>query len=150
MTAILFRDEGFNWLSAFCFMHSAPSHYQNHTNLLTCNEPIQWKPKRLAQMLVGYILSSVCLISSLCYIFYFRCSNMWGCMCKTGHSSLGDREDTFVTHPVIIIKSKVSNFPNVVICAPLLCASGGCTIICCLFHIYPTKSWVVCLYQCTV
>ena len=54
---------------------------------------------------------------------------------KPTHVSLGDREDIFLTHLIIIIKSAVSTFPIVVIFYLWLSASDGCTIICCRFHI---------------
>ena len=50
---------------------------------------------------------------TLGYLLYFL-YNMWDCIFYTCHSSLGDREDIFVTHLIIIIKSEVSTFPIVV------------------------------------
>ena len=41
-------------------------------------------------------------------------TNIWDCICSTGHSNLGDWNDVFVTHLIIIIKSEVSIFPIVV------------------------------------
>ena len=62
------------------------------------------------------------------------------------HSSLGDWEDIFITHLIIIIKLEVSTSPIVVrfFCG-CVSAWSCCTIICCRFYINPRKSWVVLL-----
>ena len=39
----------------------------------------------------------------------------WVAFVELAHSSLGDRKDIFITHLNLIIKSKVSTFPIVVI-----------------------------------
>ena len=60
------------------------------------------------------------------------------------HSSLDDREDIFVTHLIVIIKSEVSTFPMViVICSRCcVCVWGSCGI-CHLLYIDPGKVGVL-------
>ena len=68
---------------------------------------MRWAQK----MLVGYIMSIVCLrwISYFGYLFA-----IYGVACvELAHSSLGDWKDIFITHLIIIIKSEVSTFPIV-------------------------------------
>ena len=67
-------------------------------------------------MLVGYILSRVCLkvVSSLECISYFFTISGFVCV-KLAYASLGGREDIPIIHLVIIIKSEVSTFPIVFI-----------------------------------
>ena len=48
------------------------------------------------------------------HIFFpYFLHNMWGCVCQTDQSRLGDREDIFITHIIVIIKSQVWTFPIV-------------------------------------
>ena len=67
----------------------------------------------------------------------------------TSSWSLGDREDIFITHLFIIIKSEVSTFPIVVI-FPCFCAGCGYSITCCRFHIHPGKTRFCNFYYCAV
>ena len=55
---------------------------------------------------------------------------MYGVVCiQLSHSSLEDREDTFVTHLIVISKLEVSNFPIIFIFFSWLYVGGGCSII---------------------
>ena len=74
-------------------------------------------------------------------IFFAIC----GVVCvKLSRSSVGDWEDIFVTHLIIIIKSEVS-ISLIVVIFPLLCACGGCR-----FRIQPGKAGFRFLYYCAV
>ena len=72
------------------------------------------------------------VVSALDYLPYFH-RNMSGCKSYTNPSSLGDREDIFIIH-LIIIKSDVSTFTIIVIFFSWLCPSSGCSISLRLYH----------------
>ena len=67
-------------------------------------------------MLVGYILSIVCIkCSQFSRLPTLLSSQYVAVVCvELVHSSLADREDIFITYLIIIIKSGVSIFPIVV------------------------------------
>ena len=89
-------------------------------------------------MLVGYILSRVCLrCSSIGYLPYFLC-NVWGCMCKTGPFKL--RWSRGYVYNSSYCHQQIRSI-NLFYCHIF----RGCAIVCCRFHIYPMKSWIVSL-----
>ena len=107
----------------FCFMHATPSHNIHHVDLLTCIEHIRGQnPATRENACWIYSVGSVSkmyLILSVTFLIFFA---IWGVICvELAHSSLGDQEDIFITHLVIIFKSKVSAFPIVVIFSVAVC-----------------------------
>ena len=64
-------------------------------------------------MLVGYIMSRVCLRWDQFFRLPF-CIYRVACV-ELAHSSLGDWKNLYITHLIIIIKSEISTFPIVVI-----------------------------------
>ena len=108
----------------FYFMHASPSHYHHYAYFLTCIDHTRWKI--LEAWVNGCCVYSVESVSKMqlvllvtLLIFFAIC----GVVCdKLVHSSLGDREDVFITHFTIFIKSQVSTFVvifSVVVCLRL-------------------------------
>ena len=91
----------------FCILHATPSHYHRHGDLLISIEHIGWK---IAEACVNaywvYSVESVSkmyLVLSVTYIIFFA---ICGVVCvELAHSSLGDREDMFITYLIIVIIS---------------------------------------------
>ena len=103
----------------FCFLHATPFHYHHHADLLTCIEHIRWKiPEAFLHACWLYSVESVFaldVVGSFAYLIYFILFAIYAFVCfKPAHSSFGDREDIFVTHLIIVIRSEVSDI--VIIC----------------------------------
>ena len=126
----------------FCCMHATPSHYDRHADLFIRNKHKGWKLYRRAQVLVGYILSRVCLkcsqflavtfsiffticgvVCTLKWRFKFRWPRGYICNSSYYHHQIGS--------------INLSHYCHIF---PWLCVWVVCTIICCRFHIYPGKA----------
>ena len=84
---------------------------------------------------------------SITFLIFFA---MCGVVCiELAHKKIGDREHISITRLIIITKSKVSTF-SIVVIFPLLCARGGCGIICCRFHIYAGNAGLFLLLLCSL
>ena len=108
-------------------------------------------------MLIEYILSRVChleevlAVTLLIFLSFFFFFAIYGVVCvKLAPSSFGDRGNALLTHLIIIIKLEVLIFPFCCHTFPWLCTWGGCTIICCWFHINPEKAGFCFLYYCLI
>ena len=134
-----------------CFMHATSFNYHHHADLLTCIKHIPWEI--LEACVNAYWVHSVERLSKMWLViavtFFIVFAINWVVCVKLARSRLSDREDIFITHLIIIIKSEVSAFPIVVI-FPWSCAWGGCTIICSWFHIHPGKTGLCFFYYCAI
>ena len=76
--------------------------------------------------------------SSVTFLIFFATCRV---VCvQLAHSSLGDRQDIFIA-PIIII------FYHCCRIFSWWCAWGGCTIIYCRFHVYPSQPRVLCFFH---
>ena len=106
----------------FCFRHATPSHFDQHASLLTCIEHIWWKGLEACVndcwVHSAESVSPMWSVLSITLIFFAKC----GVLCVIlFHTGLGDREDIFITHRIIIIKSEISIFPIAVIFSVVVC-----------------------------
>ena len=125
-----------------CLQHS---HYHHYADLLTCIEHI-WLKILEACINACWIysaqsVSNMSLFLSVTFLILFA-SYRVVCV-KLAHSSLGDREDIFITHLIITITIGSIKLSHCCHIFSWLCARYRSTIICCRFHINPGKIWAV-------
>ena len=84
-----------------------------------------WPHVNVCRVSCGGVVNMLLLLSITSYFHY----NIWGCMCSTGHFSIGDWKDVSIAHVIIIIESEVSTLPIIIIFSVVVC------LRCLLHHI---------------
>ena len=108
------------------------------------------------EIILHWVYCQECIWDEVIFLGYLQdfLRNMWGCLCRTGplkfRWSRGYIYNTSYHHHQI----GSINLSHCCHIFPRLCAWGGCTIICCRFHIciyiYSGTAWFCFFYYCAV